>query len=83
MGNLFSKNKKTKKNKNKPSDKLETGGRDIGVNEYQKSSAMLPSTPPPEKPDFQALFDYERNGMEDISIKKNDLLKVLLSEYDF
>jgi hypothetical protein len=32
------------------------------------------------KVDFQAIFDYEKNGAEDISMRKHDLLKVIINK---
>jgi hypothetical protein len=68
MGGRFSKSKKTRKGPKKDAQ----AGSSYSSNQY--------STPPVEKPDFQALFDYDRNGTEDISMRKHDLLKVIINE---
>jgi hypothetical protein len=74
MGGRFSKSKKTRKGK-----KDAQPGSPYSSNRYSTPKVLL-QQPPVEKPDFQALFDYDRNGTEDISMRKHDLLKVIINE---
>ena len=73
MGGRFSKNKKkTGKSKRKNPD-----NENENSNLYKTPTEIQQQV---EKPDFQAMFDYDKNGSEDISIRKHDLLKLLINE---
>jgi hypothetical protein len=76
MGKKHSKiKKKTIENKNDvPNDRYQP-------TRMQHSTPQLPSKPlPVEKPNFQALFEYDKTGTEDISMRKEDPLFVLNKE---
>ena len=70
MGKIFSKNKKKQR-----FTKIDPPNEPKSPNVYQPT-VVAPTKVPIEKPDFIALFDYDKSTTEDISMKKNDLLIV-------